>query len=350
MTIAGIVLVAIAAAAWWFLAGPATSTAPDWERLTTLDLAAPAGDAFQDGTPWINLIINPARPGEANSLSVSLRPPPGTPVPLPPAGEVITALAARPLSGAAEPLNLTPDVAGALEASAPLDHAGWWKLSVTVDGSRETADFYLLLPDPNLNGPGAVQVSESSPEGEALFQRGLDAIHALRTVRFTQWLADGRANVGVSQHAVSAGGDGTPAAFTYRALSGMDAVVIDSTRWILLPGELGWERQEGATVVPPSEWGEEYLGATGFTILGEETIDGEPCQLLAFVVPEVTEPRRQSAAWYLWWVGTETGHVRREAMVSRVHYMLNQFSDFDAPLEIVPPEMASPVPNGTPPA
>ena len=87
----------------------------------------------------------------------------------------------------------------------------------------------------------------------------------------------------------------------------MEAVIIGSTRWIRLPGDPGWQEQEGATVVLPSEWDEEYSGATGFTILGEETIDGERCQLLAFVVPELTEPRRQTVAWYLWWVGDRDG-------------------------------------------
>ena len=106
---------------------------------------------------------------------------------------------------------------------------------------------------------------------------------------------------------MTAGDEDAPPGFTYRAVGGMEAIIIGSTRWIKLPGDLGWEEQEGATVVLPSEWDEEYSGATGFTILGEETIDGERCQLLAFVVPELTEPRRQTVAWYLWWVGDRDG-------------------------------------------
>jgi len=129
----------------------------------------------------------------------------------------------------------------------------------------------------------------------------------------------------------------------------MEAVIIGSTRWIKLPGALGWEKQEGATAVLPTDWDEEYFGATGFAILGEETIDGERCQLLAFVVPELSEPRRQTVAWYLWWVGEETGYVRRESMVSRLHYMRNRFSDFDVPIALSPPqEGATPVASGTP--
>ncbi len=66
-------------------------------------------------------------------------------------------------------------------------------------------------------------------------------------------------------------------------------------------------------------------------------------------MPELTEPQRRTVAWYLWWVGEETGYVRQEAMVSRLHYMLNRFSDFDVPITLTPPEKtATPVAGGTP--
>ena len=43
-----------------------------------------------------------------------------------------------------------------------------------------------------------------------------------------------------------------------------------------------------------------------------------------------------SEAWYAWWVGEESGLLRREAMVARGHYMLHHFHDFDAPFTIAP--------------
>jgi hypothetical protein len=352
---AAIALALIAAGAgWWFLSN--RQTIPDWDRVPVLDLAAPAGDAFRDETPWVNLHLMTAGPGEEHVLRVRITPRTRQVTPVPssvPTGRIIS-LTARPLSSeaaAGETLALQPDpeTEGAFIASSPLDEAGWWRLSVEVDGAKDAAEFYLRIPDPNLRGPGAVPTTGSSPDGEALFRRGSETLTTLRDVRFTQWIADGRGNASVSAHAVTAGDGDTPPGFSYRAVGGMEAIIIGSTRWIRLPGELGWEEQEGATVVPPSEWGEEYFGATGFTILGEETIDGERCQLLAFVVPELTEPRRQTVAWYLWWVGTETGYVRKEAMVSRLHYMLNAFSDFDVPIVLAPPpENATPVASGTP--
>jgi hypothetical protein len=334
-------------AAWWFYT--ARQAVPDWDRTSDVDLAAPAGDAFAETAPWLDLQLSPARPSEPNTIHISLAMRSGTPVPGDMEHPRITALTAQSLAGDDDPapLSLERDADGSVTASALLDEAGWWHLNSALDDGN-SVDFYLLLPDPNVNGPGSVPTSDSSADGEALFQRGIAGITGLRSVRFTQWLGDGRGNGSFSEHAVTAGGDGTPAAFTYRAAGGMDAVVIGDTRWIQLPGDLGWTQQEGAIVVPPAEWGDEYLGATGFTLLGEETIDGEPCQVLAFVVPETTEPRRQTAAWYLWWIGTESGHLRREAMVSRLHYMQNRFSDFDAPMTIAPPEDAATPASATP--
>jgi len=355
IVVAAIVLALIAAGAgWWFL--NSRQSIPEWDRLPALDLAAPAGDAFRGDTPWVNLRLITGRPGEENGLRVQITP--RTPqasaasASIPPAR--ITSLMAQPLSGeqvAPETLALQPDPQseGAFLATAPLDPGGWWRFSVEVDGAAQAAEFYLLIPDPNLNGPNAVPKSGSSAEGEALFQRGIEVLTSLRDVRFTQWIADGRGNASVSEHGVTAGGGNSPPGFSYRAAGGMEAIIIGSTRWIRLPGDSGWEEQEGATVVLPSEWDEEYFGATGFTILGEEIIDGERCQLLTFVVPELSEPRRQTVAWYLWWVGEETGHIRRESMVSRLHFMHNSFSDFDVPIALSPPqEGATPVPSGTP--
>jgi hypothetical protein len=320
-------------------------------------LSAPAGDAFADETPWVRLQLAPARPGEANTLRLSLESPRGTPDPT--ASERIVALTAQPLDGSvdqAETLSLEPvsGTDGALTATAPLDHAGWWRFVVAVDGVAEPAQFDFLIPDPNINGPNAVASVASSTEAEALFQRGLAATTALQSVRYSEWIADGTGNSAVSEHTFVAGAGGEPHALEFRITGGMEIVIIGTTRWVRPPGVTEWQRQEGGALVPPSEWGEEYSGATEFTHLGEETIGGEPTRIVAFVAPELSEPRRRTVAWYVWWVGTETGQVRREAMVSRRHYMFKQFSDFNEPMQILPPDEAgtpaasTPIPEATP--
>lgn len=347
---AAVAALVAAAVSWWFFAG--RQAIPDWERLTVLDLAAPAGDAFADETPWVVLQLSPARPGDQNTLRLSLESPRGSPLPATEAASRIESLTARPLASdaSAEDLVLQPEPGpdGAMAATAPLDRAGWWRFRVEVAGAERPAEFHLMLPDPNINGPNAVPGSPSSAEAEAVIQRGLAATAALQSVRYTQWNSDGAGNSSVSEHAVAVGGDGGEPSLTFRITGGMEAVIIGSTRWVKLLGDLGWQEQEGGAFLPPSEWGDEYSGATGFTLLGEETIDGERTQIVSLLAPELSEPRRRTAAWYLWWVGTETGQVRRETMVSRRHYMLNQFTDFNEPMQIVPPNEAGPPAAGTP--
>lgn len=319
------------------------SAAPDWDRQAVLDLAAPAGDAFQNDTPWVRMNLAPARPGERNTLHFKVETPGATPVPDETASPQITTVTAQPVGGASAPetLALNSGPGGTLDTTGQFQGAGWWKLSVSVEGAAAPADFYLIFPDPNVNGPGAVPVFSTSPDGEALFERGLNGLTSLKTVRYTEWIADGRGNAGFSEHIVSAGGEGQAPGFIYRAAGGMEAIVLGTTRWVKLPNDLGWDKQEGSPPLPPSEWGEEYRPATQFSILGEETVDGERCQILAFLAPEQTEPQRRSAAWYLWWVGTESGRIRQETMVSRFHYMHHVYSDFDAPLTIGPPEASA---------
>ena len=337
--IALVVLIAIAAGAWWYFMG--RTPVPDWERIPQIALRAPAGDGFLDTTPWVTLTAAPLIPGEPNTLRFSLATQKGTPLPDMDATALVTGATARPLgrqNSRELALQVDPEATGAMIATDELDVPGWWRFDIMLNGASDTAVFYLLLPDPNLNGPAAVARQDNQGDAETLYERGFSALTSLHSVHYQQWLSDGLGNAAVADHAVTDGADGTPAGFTYEAAGGMEAVVIDNTRWVKLAGDLGWTEQEGAMSVPPSDWGEEYAGATGFTILGEEIVDGVGTQIVSFVVPEVVEPRRQSAAWYIWWIDSATGNIVEEAMVSRVHYMHNTFSDFNDPLILTPPD------------
>jgi hypothetical protein len=87
-------------------------------------------------------------------------------------------------------------------------------------------------------------------------------------------------------------------------------------------------------MIPPLEWDEEYIGATGFKFGRVEPIDGDPCQIVTFVVPG---SERQVVAYYAWWIGVESGALKQEMMISKSHYMATQYFDVDAPITIAPP-------------
>jgi hypothetical protein len=63
---------------------------------------------------------------------------------------------------------------------------------------------------------------------------------------------------------------------------------------------------------------------------------------VVFFAPEI---QGRAAAWYAWWVDIETGDLRRQAMVSRMHDMIDDFTDLDGDIVITAPDAAAtPVP------
>jgi hypothetical protein len=76
--------------------------------------------------------------------------------------------------------------------------------------------------------------------------------------------------------------------------------------------------------------------STAFRFGRTEAVDGEMARVLLFYNPS-------QGAWYAWWIGEQTGLLRRQAMVAPGHFMLTHFSDHNQPLIIpLPEEAASP--------
>lgn len=345
MILAVLTLLAVAAgAAWWYFS---PSAAPEWDRVASLNLFAPAGDAFDEHTPWVSLNFAPNAANTDVPITIRLENRLGTPTPDDDGKVSITAASVQPLTGASEPLLLaqSTDSTATATATTQFSQPGWWRIAVETSTSETLATFDFMVPDPNVAGPGAVPAPQTQPDAEALYRQGLEALTTLQSVHYVQWMADGRGNGAISEHRVSGGTGTLPPEFAYRAAGGMEAITIGDVRWVQLPNDMGWTKQEGAFIVPPAEWGAEYEGATQFTVLGDDTVHDVQTTVISFLVPEVTEPQRQTAAWYAWWIDPVTGHILREAMVSRTHYMLNVFSDYDVPLKLQPPAL-----EGTPAA
>ena len=331
-------LLAAALVGWGAFAGSEdTEEAAGLVGTGAVELAAPIDGPDRWDGAWARLRIAPARTG-TNTVVLRATDGEGTPVPAGAAPPLAVTVAGLDDPAAALPVDVAADGNGVFTGEATLNATGWWRAEVTAAdaGSPAPLPFYLLLPDPNLHGTDAPGLPESDPAAQAVFERGRAALTALHRVRYRESLGDGQGHLAFAEWAVSDGTDGAPAASSYRAPGGTEAIVVGDRRWLRRPGT-GWETGAAAPVVPPADWGGDYAAATGFRLGGEETVDGEPCRIVTFAVPEQTEPRRLAAAWYAWWVGTESGQIRREAMVSRNHYMLHEYADFDAPLAIAPP-------------
>ncbi len=335
-----VVAALLAVAGWfgWRQLRPGDGAAPSPPPRSAIDLVAPAGALPNEGGAWLRVVVRPDGDGGAVVGATRVG---RTGAPLDGGGNLL-AVRVEPLGGGV--VTVGEGEQATVEGMWSRE-PGWWSATV-VGEDNVPAAIRFLVPDPNIDGAAALPVPPTSPEAETLYERAMANQSALRSVRFWQTMADGAGVNAFSEHAVLAFGNDPPS-FTYRALGGMEAVVIGERMWVRQPGE-AWEQREAAPGIPPSRWSEEYEGATGFTLGPTEDVGGERCRLVTFVVPERSESPKRAAAWYAWWVGEESGQLRREAMVSRNHYMLNEFADINAPLAISPPAVpagGSPVPS-----
>lgn len=330
-------LVVLGGSSLALLAPPVTEA----ERPAAADVAMPALGAYQGQDLLVHLVVTPGRPGE-NDTRVRLTAFNGGPF----TGEqpALVRLAVSSLALAADPTlqEAVPDGSGAWRVTGSrMAFPGWWQIDVTLRWLGQpdvTVPYYLLLPDPNLNGldaPGDDPASD--PAAAALYERAMALYTGMHRVRYAQAMASHVGGVSYGVHVVNDGADGSVPGFTFDIPGGWHYIVLGETSWSQLPGE-AWEQADANPMIPPSEWDEEYIGARGFRFGRTEVVDGEPCRVLTFVVPGTPT---QIVAWYVWWVGEETGYVRREMMISQSHYMISRFSDFDAPLTITPPETAA---------
>lgn len=303
---------------------------------TLVDLIALVPGAEPALDRLVRLQVAPVKLG-ANRVVAFVTDAGGAPVP---AEEIeVRTIVVTGLEQTAEPLSVETEPAehGRVAVDGlPFDQEGWWRLAVMLSrpNSGEIAvPFYLLLPDPNIYGPDAVPIAPSPPEAVAVYERGLKTMTALHRVRYRQTMASGIGTAAFAEHDVTDGSDGRLPALRYRAWGGVEGYVIGDRLWYRRVGEL-WTTAETSPIVLPSAWGDEFTGATGFRLGRTEVVAGEPCQIVTFVAPAA--PQRD-IAWYAWWVGLESGQVRRETMVAGSHYMLTEYRDFDGPLTIEPP-------------
>jgi len=311
---------------------------------TLVDLAAPVGGEAAAGGTTVRLQVQPAQTG-SNAILVRLTDAAGAPVLAPPPIRVD----AVGLDHAGERLGIVPgvDSSGAYAiAGVGLNGAGWWRLEVVLSPPgqvEERVPFYLLLPDPNVHGEETAPAPAASTEATAVFERGLADLTALHRVRYSERLASGDGAVLPSDFAVSDGSDGRAPALAVNG-SGRSLVQVGDRRWTRVAGGAWTEGPAGPPFVP-ADWRRTYEQGEGIRLGRVEEVDGEACQVVTFVVPA---EGRGSPARYAWWVGIDSGHVRRMAMVAPGHYMVQTYRDFDARLVIAPPAEVGP--SGTPEA
>ncbi|MGC4191099.1 MAG: copper resistance protein CopC [Thermomicrobiales bacterium] len=348
--------------------------APDAEH--TLDTVALASFAVPDQSEAtdtqapreiVHLTIDPADKGE-NAFTVRLTGADGAASDVTDTRVTITPESlSHSTKGTAISLDATSAPATFATESMDLSLDGWWRLTVHVSRASQqgtSAAFYLVLPDPNVHGFDAPPVPDNDPAAQQIFDRGMTTTTALTSMRRQETINSGLDAFVIADYAWVVGQNGAPNAFTaLTAFSGSfvnrpdgspPAPPTENSYRTVTVGDQSWRQIDDQWVdipviqyQPPAEWGETFEGARDFQMGATETLDGEECQIVFFHTPESAS---QAEAWFGWWVGKDTGLVRRLVMVANVHYMTWDNSDFNQPISITPPVNAGGTPAASPAA
>jgi hypothetical protein len=310
---------------------PPAKAAPT-ASLAAVNLVAPV--AVDGGPGLVHLLYQPAATG-TNAFVVWLTDAGGA---LPPLDDPDFSVELHSLSTEAAPVTIDP-VSGEESpfavATADLAGTGWWQATVTVTplaGEPATSAFLLLIPDPNVHGYGPEPAT--SPAAKAVFDQGLAAMTNLHQVQFTTRIGGGAGTFALSAIAINDGSDGSPRSY-HEQSAAYETIIIGDQQWLRQQGG-AWSERPAGNIFTPSAWGATYQHATGFALGPVVDLGGEPVQIVTFWLPRQEHPR-QEPAWFAWWVGTETGQIHREAMISTRHYMVYNFSRFNEPVTITPP-------------
>ena len=204
---------------------------------------------------------------------------------------------------------------GCFAGTTTLTKEGVWLLNVEIDSNRGPIEISASVPLP-------------APDGATALARTLAAEESLKSAVMTERLTS------------SANGPAYVSTYRFQAPDRAEITLNDSAQIFI--GEERFSRDgngpwEKAAFPPPGfSWPSGYYsdfwkGAVAARIVGTDTVDGVPTQILTFLRPDVP-------AWFRVWVNQSDGIIRREEMRAEGHIMDHTFADLNGPINVEPPK------------
>ena len=169
------------------------------------------------------------------------------------------------------------------------------------------------------------------PDGTANIRTLMRRMHELASYRLDEALSSGRAEVNATYEFVA------PDEMTQDVTSSgtrSQVVWIAGTRYLKQSPQAPWEVERGGPrpTVPSFTWDffRPFLDAR---VLGSARVDGEPTTIVAFFGDNGGLP-----VWFRLWIDGR-GLVHRAEMRAPGHFMDQRYYDFDAPIQISPPDL-----------
>lgn len=307
----------------------------------SVDLAAPLS---KSPNQYVRFALTPAKTGDNTATAFVTRGAPvaydnnaGALVSQPPMNDVaLIRVTMTSLDHSAPPVeqDLTAAGGGVFRSTIQLGLTGWWQIDFTIRRlgvEDEATTTYLMLPDPNVNGFDAPKTPASDPSAASLFQRGLANLVSIHSARYTERLGGGIGTFVVSGQRYRDGSFGAPAAMEIDSAS-FSTIRFNGEQWTKASNG-AWEHSDSGQLSPFSSWGDDYDGATGFQLGRTTQINGRDAQVISFYVPGTA----LAPAWYSWWISPDTGEIMRLTMISRGHYMVRDYLEFNTLQAINPP-------------
>ncbi|HEY6835518.1 MAG TPA: hypothetical protein VI142_03525 [Gaiellaceae bacterium] len=177
----------------------------------------------------------------------------------------------------------------------------------------------VVLPE----GAASFRIPAATRPGTAIVARAGRVFNGLRSLVYVESLRSGPTGGLLTTWRMAA-----PDRLSYQIRNGAAAVVIGSRRWDQAqPGAKWVESQSTRLSVPGPTWGG---GVTNARVLGSATVNGHPVWLVSFVTPSVP-------AWFTAWIDKRDYRTLQMRMTAASHFMFHRYTQFNAPLKIVPP-------------
>lgn len=177
----------------------------------------------------------------------------------------------------------------------------------------------IVLPD----GTASFRIPASTQPGAAVVARAGRVFRGLRSLVYVEALRSGPTGGLLTTWRMAA-----PDRLSYEIRNGAAAVVIGLRRWDQTRPGAKWVESESTRLnVPGPTWGG---GVANARILGSATVHGRPVWLVSFATPSVP-------AWFTAWIDKRSYRTLQLRMTAGAHFMFHRYTQFNAPLKIVPP-------------
>ena len=159
------------------------------------------------------------------------------------------------------------------------------------------------------------------PNATKLVEQATRVYRSLHTYVIHDSLGDGHVRLATIYHIVA------PDKLTYSIRNGGDAVIIGDERWDLPVGSSRWVSSAQAPITQPTPF---WSMIDDAHLLGSVTYEGRAAWKVSFFDPD-------TPGWYTLVIDKASLHTMSMLMTAHAHFMYDTYSDFNAPLQIVPP-------------